>query len=288
MVMEKDASSMRPACEREFPGKDSHIPMITFRKSGIVIGEAYFEESTCHDRVDIKRLVYWPCDNRSGNKKHVQTLCIDLTRNEDDLFAGVEKGTRYEIRRARDRDHVSCRVFVGRDYGLISDFCDFYDQFARLKDREAIFRPRLTQMANAERLGLTCAFGGEDNKIVWHAYYLGRARVRLLYSASLFRESKDSEFKNFIGRANRYLHWFDITAFKQMGYTTYDFGGIDMSGTNKEVANISDFKRGFGGNIVTEYCEDLPVSVRGRVALCFYRFLTWSRSCISLKGPGNQ
>jgi lipid II:glycine glycyltransferase (peptidoglycan interpeptide bridge formation enzyme) len=88
-----------------------------------------------------------------------------------------------------------------------------------------------------------------------HAYVVDSEleRVRLLYSASHFRTSANSEERNAIGRANRLLHWHEIETLGRAGYTTYDLGGIPINDTDPEKNAIARFKSEFGGTHLIEF-----------------------------------
>lgn len=101
--------------------------------------------------------------------------------------------------------------------------------------------------------------------LVWHAYYVGQSRARLLHSASLFREASDSAFRTLVGRANRYQHWRDMLKLKADGLTTYDMGGWYAGSEDEAKLSINKFKEGFGGETVVEYhCEE-AVSLKGKL-----------------------
>jgi hypothetical protein len=78
-------------------------------------------------------------------------------------------------------------------------------------------------------------------------------RVRLIRSASLFRETGHEERQK-IGRANRLLHFHDILLFQQEGLGLYDLGGYypDKAPLNAELKRINEFKESFGGQLKSE------------------------------------
>jgi hypothetical protein len=93
----------------------------------------------------------------------------------------------------------------------------------------------------------------------------------LMQSASLFRDAETSAERNMIGRANRYLHWRDMLAFKAFGCLVYDLGGVDLAGRDPATTRIAAFKRGFGGEVRATYWRSQPVSVKGRLAAAVFR-----------------
>ncbi len=98
-----------------------------------------------------------------------------------------------------------------------------------------------------------------DSVIVMNAYILDEtiSRVRLLYSASHFRDINEKSFAAIVGRANRLLHWHAISFFKENKYLIYDLGGYALGTKDKSLININKFKDGFGGELLIEskYCS---------------------------------
>lgn len=77
---------------------------------------------------------------------------------------------------------------------------------------------------------------------------------------------EDKGLVNAIGRANKYLHWQDILYFKEKGMKSYDWGGC---GEEEAVANISSFKRKFGGKEMIVYDGITANNRIGKLA-CYY------------------
>lgn len=239
---------------------------VSFSRRGIVIGELYFGEEPPEDpKVDLLRLlaVLEPSNGRRWRK--LQTLVVDLGQEEDDLFAQMSKGTKYEVRRAMNKDGVATEFLQRPEPGAVKEFADYYDEFARSKDLALAFRPRLEALAEAGMLVLSRVRRDGEPPLAWHAYVGSGARGMLLYSASVFRDHGDSAERSAIGRANRYLHWYDITQFKAAGYELYDLGGLDVDGRSEETARIASFKRGFGGAVQPTHACSAPRSAKGRL-----------------------
>ena len=108
-----------------------------------------------------------------------------------------------------------------------------------------------------------------------HAYVRDQhlARVRLLYSASHYRELSDSSDRNMIGRANRFLHWYEMTSFKQLGVERYDWGGIPIDDSDAAKNAIARFKLEFGGEQLIEYNGFVGTSLLGKALVACRRGL---------------
>jgi len=241
--------------------------VIIYRRKGLAFGELVYEPvPTRVPKVDILRITA-PSElpDVTPPARRSNTLVIDLRQEEQALFADMDKNTRYEIKRAR-REALEYQLVSDCTEDAISRFCDYYDRFAAHKKLRPIFRERLHKLASGEMLILTSALSGDGETLVWHAYMRCTDRVLLLYSASFFRQMEVSTDRRLVGRANRYTHWEDILAFRQMGLGIYDMGGIDVAGRSPETSNIAVFKRGFGGTVTSVFSYTLPRSPVGHVA----------------------
>lgn len=178
------------------------------------------------------------------------TKLIDITKPIPVIESELENKTAYEIRRAI-KDGVT--VEVEND---VKHFIGFYNAFAQTKHLKKI-KSKLNNY-NGQLIITKAVF--EHNDVVMHAYVCDAAlkRVRLLYSASLFRNESNTQFKATIGRANRLLHFNDMCFFKEQGYHTYDLGGYAMGTADEALARINQFKDGFGG-ILVEESDFLPL-----------------------------
>jgi hypothetical protein len=221
--------------------------------------------------VDILRIVNVLEPTAKRRWSRAETLIVDLTLDEEALLAQMSKRVRYEIRRAMSKDGLVAETFDRPEPEVLEGFARYYDEFARSKGLSPIARPRLDAMAEQGMLLLTHVSGEDGSPLAWHAYAGSARRAMLLYSASLFREEADSEARNRMGRANRYLHWSDMLAFKAAGYTEYDLGGIDVAGRDPATTRIGAFKRGFGGDLRPTHTASAGVSVKGRLVLALLR-----------------
>ena len=183
-----------------------------------------------------------------------KTPIIDLTKAPGELFANLSSNTRYKIRRA-EREGVVPTIIAHPTAAELNDFCTFYDTFAAQKNRGASNRNKLQALTDNNALILATAQDQGGKTVAAHAYVGDTqiSRARLLYSASHFRGADDTDTRNRIGRANRFLHWHEIEQFKQLGYDSYDLGGVPIDESDPEKNAIARFKSEFGGNHVIEY-----------------------------------
>jgi hypothetical protein len=151
---------------------------------------------------------------------------------------------------------------------------DYFNEFTASKNRSSVTYSDLRQFYEA---GTLCVryVTAQDKSIVhtMHAYIVSDRRARLHQSSSHFRNSSDSEFRNLVGRANRYLHWDDMLYFKNMGLEYYDFGGWYGGQSNTEKLAINQFKESFGGEKQPEYTYTVPVTLPGKAAVFFQKLI---------------
>ena len=179
------------------------------------------------------------------------TLINSLLLHDDDILMKCDSGTRYEIRRAK-RDGIKCYQYKGNeiDYEMITQFEDCYSEMHKQKGiaHESVIN-NITHLNEHGNIIISFAVNNME-KVVYHVYLADDSKVRLLYSASTYRNIINSETRNSVGRANRLLHYEDMIYFRNNGFEEYDFGGVSL---NKETHGIDEFKMGFGGRLVERY-----------------------------------
>ena len=185
----------------------------------------------------------------------------------------MKRGTRYEIRRAAARDNLVYDYCDGNDVRVFAEFCEYCDKFLVNKRQPKLDRRWLALLAQASLLELTRIADSAGQTLVWHCYHRSPQRATLLYSASHFRNGNGTEYRNKVGRANRYHHWQDMLRFKSAGISTYDLGGWYDGNQDEERLRINKFKEQFGGEIVRNYiCEQAP-TLKGVLFLRVRRWL---------------
>lgn len=191
-----------------------------------------------------------PADGFYPFKTHI----IDLRPESGAIFSGISHGARYKIRRA-EREGIAAEFNAHPTNSDVAEFSSFFDQFAQQKHLARSNRKKLIALRARDSLILSSAKDSLGRVLARHAYVADQscARLRLLYSASHFRGSTDSEERNMIGRANRFLHWFEMQEAKRSGYERYDLGGIPMDERDPVKNAIARFKRELGGSELVEY-----------------------------------
>lgn len=178
------------------------------------------------------------------------TKIINIGADISVFEAEFDKNTIYEIRRAL-KDGVETSIETRLPY-----FVNFYNLFAGSKQLPKLNSAFYRYQSNIVITKATY----KDDDVVMHAYLVDNnlKRVRLLYSASLFRIGNSTQNRAVIGRANRLLHFKDMCLFKEKGYQTYDLGGYAVGTNDEALLKINQFKDSFGGALVHE-CDFLPL-----------------------------
>lgn len=241
------------------------------KKYFLKIAEVYFhdQETTSSSLSDVDVVMYVQASSADAGAKKFHTLQIDLSLDEETLFQELGKHNRYKIKRAEKQDQLDCVFLRSPTLLQIEEFASFYDLFAATKNLPGCNRQKLCAAKELDSVTITYVRDKDGQNLCGHAYVCDQARARLLYSASLFRHSADSAYRAVVGRAHRYLHWQDITRFKDLGYLIYDFGGLSLEESQEDTKNIDDFKRGFGGQVVTEFNYFLPKTALGKMVVRF-------------------
>jgi hypothetical protein len=250
--------------------------MITIKGRFLTYGELWFDEAPpAQPVVDIIRFRLRPAPVDVNACSLFLSLVSDLSVDDGTIMASFGSTNRYKVKRADSKDGLNAE-FMPQPKAHLEEFCRFYDAFAQQKTLEASYRRGLLASWSAGKLVLTAA-SREGERIVWHAYIRSGTSAALLHSASHFR-GKDSAGRALVGRANRWLHWRDMLAFKEAGVVSYDWGGMFEDESVPEQASINAFKREFGGRAHRAYDCAMPVSIKGRA------YLTLRRSLERLKG----
>jgi len=238
--------------------------MIRLQGRVVLYGELWFDEEPAHSPgVDILVHRYHATPIAHARIIPLRTLRSDLTVPADAIAAAFDANCRRQIRHAgRDRLHYElCDAADER----IEEFSAFYDAFAREKRLEVADRHWLSRVAADNRLTFSCV-SCAGRPLVWHSQLRAGDTVQVTYSASLFR-GMNADDRALVGRANRWLHWQNMLAFKNAGARCYDWGGMFADESSPEHAGVNRFKRGFGGVPVLAYECRLALTLRGRVWL---------------------
>lgn len=203
---------------------------------------------------------------RDENNIHIdyKTLISDVS--DPDFAKAYNKVTQYDIRRSY-RDDLSLKVYTSdqilNDPALLKNYNSVYTNIYSQKGIETTAPiDRIKTYSKHNGVIITTAIT-EGKESVYHAYIVDGKHARLWMSCSVFRDSNDKNFRAIIGRANKRLHYEDMLYFHNLGYQTYDWGGIT---SYDEPDGIDSFKMSFGGAKKEYYDETCLLSFRHKVA----------------------
>lgn len=234
---------------------------IIYPGKGVRYGEVWFADQIPPHLADIVLARQSLKPLASGHCSEFWSIEIDLGKTQEALLEGMDKNTRYEIRRAENRDGLKCDLWSRPSQEIQAAFLDFYNGAASSAGRETIRMGVLKRYAEAGMLGLS-RVAKADSDLAWHAYILAGNRARLWLSGS----TQEGD-RALIGRSNRYLHWRDMETMRGQSIGIYDFGGWYEGTTDKKLLSINQFKEQFGGTRVCHFDCVVPQNLRGKLYL---------------------
>lgn len=251
--------------------------IINWKKSIFKINEIYgkISDYSITQQADVycyfQQEDYKEAHRRNSLHKEVKTLRINLQLTEENLRKEMNRTTRYQINKA-GRDKLSVMLITHPSKKDIKEFSLFFNTFATEKGIEKTRDNKLEALRLSDCLVISYVKHESGKKLASHLYIATGNRATMLYSASArFDEGVIKPIE--IGRANRYLHWQDILFFKDKKYDFYDFLGLSKEENDKEQQNINKFKKGFGGEEITEYQSYISHTFKGNFMLLLLRYL---------------
>ena len=182
--------------------------------------------------VEVSDVRFLPTDGGAGqlDRSAYESYKSDLTRSEDELFAGMESACRRCIRKA---EKSGVTVEEAHD----PEFADEY--YAQLKDVFAKqgklptygverVRSLLNHMRPTGRLLAVRAFN-PDGRCIATSLYPGMNDVAFFWGNASWRSEQS-------WRPNEYLHWYALRYWKARGVRLFDWGG---GGTYKEKYGVA-------------------------------------------------
>ena len=243
------------------------------KKAGLRIADIWFNDGEEPSfACDIRRYHYVrSLPSRCASPERLYTILIDLSRDEDALLSELDKTTKYQAKRAKERDDVRTETFISlgdKSREKLDQYIDFFNEFAKSKDRGLI---DLADLESFHEAGTLCVRSVIDNKsgttLSMHCNVVSDGKARLHQSSSHVRGSDDADFRSLVGRANRFLHWDDILYFKGLGISFYDFGGWYGGTEDQEKLAINKFKEAFGGTKTEEFSYLVPCTFAGKASI---------------------
>lgn len=191
----------------------------------------------------------------------------DLTLDEDALFSKIRKNVRYEINKANKNQIPLIFKTDGITENELQECKNIYEKMYQEKGIKAVFNMSfLLKCIEKNSVALSYSIDSQKHINVFHIYLLGEDCARFYYSASLFRQNKESAA--LIAETNKALHWRDMLELKKKGIKTLDWGGIHDP---KNPNGIDYFKFSFGCTPSSSFNTLIPLTPLGRLAVWAWR-----------------
>ncbi|MCW3102503.1 MAG: hypothetical protein JWO09_943 [Bacteroidetes bacterium] len=168
------------------------------------------------------------------------TTLLDLHTDESGLYDAISSTFRYHIRKA-EQAGVQCIYNIGPSVADCREVIRRFNAFAAKKKITPANSKRILALQQQNKIVISKAVQA-DSTLVTHVYLHDGKRILLMHTF----HDEDGANPQLRGYANKSLHWEDIRLFREKGFHTYDFGGINM----EELPGISHFKLSFGGKAV--------------------------------------
>lgn len=169
------------------------------------------------------------------------TLHSDLSLTEDVLLQQFSSTCRNEVRRSI-KDGIVCS-----EQKNIDEYISFFNDFASQKAINGVDAKRVASYGK-NFIVFKAELDGEV--LAMHSLLVDYDSSIVLLLTSANARFEDSKKRTIIGRANRYLHYYEMLYFKEHGLKIYDWGGIakeDDVVVNPGLKGVNDFKLSFGG-----------------------------------------
>ncbi|MBN2017445.1 MAG: peptidoglycan bridge formation glycyltransferase FemA/FemB family protein [Candidatus Cloacimonetes bacterium] len=168
------------------------------------------------------------------------TFFLDLTQSLDDIMAGCESKTRYNIRLSMKKG-VKVRENTSLEGARI--FYDIYETTAKrdafIIHNEEYYKQVIELMAHKGMVKLFLAYYDDIPVAGVYIFAFGE-KIWYMYGAS------SNEYRNVM--PNQALHWHVIQWAKEQGYKTYDLWGVPAHPKEGHpLFGVYRFKKGFGG-----------------------------------------
>jgi lipid II:glycine glycyltransferase (peptidoglycan interpeptide bridge formation enzyme) len=172
---------------------------------------------------------------RSNNIQPLKTIILDLTKSEEELLSQMHPKMRYNINLAQKKGITIRRAHDDDDF---VSFWRLVLETAKRDKFKTYSRSYYEQML--ETVGIELFIAEYKNDVI-----AGNIVVFYENQAIYLHGASSYEHRNLM--AAPLLQWHQILEAKKLGYTEYDFWGIDEI----KWPGVTRFKRGFGGKEIT-------------------------------------
>ena len=178
------------------------------------------------------------------SRSESKTFLLDLSLDEATLMKNMSKSCRYEVNRAA-REGLTIKKNTDQQA-----FLDIYTEFVSAKG----FNGDLDMYWNFVENGALYTCYWNDDLIGGLLTLQDEKHSRWILSGSKRLASDDKQVAMIAGLSNRLLVWHAALDAKATGKQVFDLGGyFDGDDESHPEYRIARFKKGFGGDSVTQY-----------------------------------
>lgn len=191
-----------------------------------------------------------------------QTSRIDLLQTVEKIRSDFHTTTRYHIRKGEKMGlEVSIDTFPSET--VCREIARSFTGFAKQKKIAPINLRRLLALRATQNLILS-SVQKKQQTLIRHLYLHDNKRILLMHTFHdpVLTNERERSY------ANKYLHYCDLVRFREMGFTEYDWGGINP----ESVPGVTRFKMSFGGHTAQVY-NYARVSILLRPLIRIYKLL---------------
>lgn len=212
---------------------------------------------------------YYNCQKPCNGAKEFKTMMVDLSGEPKEILDSFAKKTRAQIKKALLNNRLNYDICEHPSAIDLESFYKAYDLFAKLKNILPCQKDLLKELSAENRLRIAsvslegevlCQFALielEDKMVCFHGY-----NIRFSYL-------DDTEKVKLISQANRALEYHCMIYAKEKSGKYYDLCGLTLEPNNYLTENVDHYKKGFKGEIVTEYNFIKPITTIG-IIFCFF------------------
>lgn len=235
--------------------------------------DVYFAKDS--EKVSIEKgidiAIFTQVSEKSVGAKEFHTQIVDLSKSEDEMFKEIHENDRNKINKGIKNKWFTVKINERPSFEDVKAFEEFFNIFAEKKGIKHCSMGRINSLIRSKSLIISTVQDYSGEILCYHVHVVDGERARLLYSTSKYIFDIDSKKRNYVGIANRYLHWCEIKYFKNRGFSIYDFGGISTKKDDTHMMNINRFKQSFGGKEIIEYNKYKGISLLGRILVWILR-----------------
>lgn len=226
------------------------------------IGEIWFSDEV-YDKEDVAAIQFrnstFTGDKKGFKKEASTTLVLDLTKSIEDIWNGMNKDCRYQIRLAK-KDNIIVR------------FNQRFDEFYRMNQDFRKRRGLPPAFLSPEEIGkkyLLTTYELNGTLMGGHLCIKDDHTIRQLHSCNMKDLGGDLPRPSY-GHGNRLAIWEMIQSVKDEGLVEFDFGGYATGKLGEELKGINKFKMSFGGRLSEKFSYYKAYSRSFRVAKSLY------------------